>query len=114
MSNEFRLDSELKESGCVIGIHGYLNNLGGAKLVEEFDVYHKNGTTNYIFDMADCKVVNSMGISFIIEIIEKLNESKGKLAFVNLDPTIEKTLTIMGIFQYSEKAENVEDGIKLF
>lgn len=114
MSNEFRLESDLKENCCVIGIHGYLNNLGGAKLVEEFDKYHTDGTKNFIFDMADSKVVNSMGISFIIEIIEKLNESKGKLVFVNLDPTIEKTLTIMGIFQYSEKAENVETGIKLF
>ena len=54
------------------------------------------------------KVVNSIGISHLIEVIEKLNQDNGKLIFTNLDPTIEKTFTIMGLFQFAEKADTVE------
>ncbi len=52
--------------------------------------------------------MNSIGISHLIEVIEKLSQSDGKLVFTNLDPTIEKTFSIMGLFQFAEKADNVE------
>ena len=45
--------------------------------------------------------------------IERLNESKGKLVFTNLDPSVDKTFSIMGLFHYAEKAANVDEGINL-
>ena len=47
------------------------------------------------------KIVNSIGISILIEIIEKMIEIDGKLAFCCLTPTIEKTFHIMGLAQYA-------------
>jgi anti-anti-sigma regulatory factor len=44
----------------------------------------------------------------LIEVIEQLNQGNGKLVFTNLDPTIEKTFSIMGLFQFADKAETVE------
>ncbi len=72
------------------------------------------GIKNYILNLEESKIVNSIGISFLIEMIEKLNETNGKLVFTNLDPTIEKTFTIMGLFQFAEKANNVDEALKLF
>jgi hypothetical protein len=34
------------------------------------------------------------------------------MVFTNLDSSIEKTLTIMGLFNFAEKAATVEDAIK--
>ena len=48
------------------------------------------------------KIVNSIGISILIEIIEKMLEIDGKLAFCSLTPTIEKTFQIMGLAQYAD------------
>ena len=59
-------------------------------------------------------MVNSIGISFLIEIIEKLNDNGGKLVFINLDATIEKTFTIMGLFHFAEKADNLEEATSKF
>jgi anti-anti-sigma regulatory factor len=61
------------------------------------------------FDLTSNVVNDVIGISFLIEIIEKLNEKGGKLYFSNLDPSIEKTFTIMGLFQFAEKVNSVED-----
>ena len=43
--------------------------------------------------------MNSIGMSFLIEIIEQLQDADGKLVFTNLDPAVDKMLTIMGIVQ---------------
>ncbi len=106
MSTEFNLISELHGKILVIKTEGYINNTGGEKIVQEF-IKHA-GISKVILNLDNSKVVNSIGISHLIEIIEKLNHSNGKLIFTNLDPTIEKTFTIMGLFQFAEKADSVE------
>ena len=113
MSSEFNLAAETKDNCVVINTSGYINNVGGQKIVEEFYKHNKNGINNVILNLAHSNVVNSIGISFLIEIIEKLNQSNGILIFTNLDPTIEKTFTIMGLFQFAKKAENLNEALKL-
>lgn len=113
MVSEFNLNSEVKNECVIMNTSGYVNNLGGQKIIDEFNNHHQNGLNNFIINLADSKVVNSIGISFLIEIIEKLNESNGKLVFTNLDPSVEKTFTIMGLFHYAEKAGNTDEGLEL-
>lgn len=113
MSSEFNLVTETKENCVVINTTGYINNIGGQKIVDEFYKYNGNGINNVILNLAQSNVVNSIGISFLIEIIEKLNHSNGKLIFTNLDSSIEKTFTIMGLFQFAKKADNLDEALKL-
>lgn len=111
MVSEFSLQSEIKGDCVVINTSGYVNNLGGQKIIDEFNTHHENGLKKYVLNLAESKIVNSIGISFLIEMIEKLNDSSGKLVFANLDPSVEKTFTIMGLFHYAEKSEDVESGL---
>ena len=106
---EFELSSELVNNILKIKTDGYINNAGGEIIVNEFNKHYENGVTKVLIDIENSKVVNSIGISFLIEIIEKLNDKDGKLYFSNLDPAIEKTFTIMGIFQFAEKVSSIED-----
>ncbi len=106
MSTDFNLISELHDKTLVIKTEGYINNIGGEKIVEEFSKH--SGINKLVLNLEKSKVVNSIGISHLIEVIEKLNQRNGKLIFTNLDPTIEKTFTIMGLFQFAGKADTVE------
>ena len=73
-----------------------------------------------LLNLQGTKIVNSIGISILIEIIEKMLEIDGRLAFCNLTPTIEKTFHIMGLAQYAKiypdegvadrRAERLVDG----
>lgn len=110
MSTEFNLFAELHDKTLVIKTEGYINNTGGEKIVHEFAKY--DNINKLIMNLEGSKVVNSIGISHLIEIIEKLNQTNGKLVFTNLDPTIEKTFTIMGLFQFAGKADTVEAALK--
>jgi anti-anti-sigma factor len=107
MSTEFSIISELRSDTLVMKTDGYINNTGGEKITQEFSK-HANNVKKVIMDLEKSKVVNSIGISYLLEIIENLNQNGGKLFFTNLDPTIEKTFTIMGIFQFAEKTDSID------
>ena len=109
MAKEFTLTSKLVNNVLLLKTDGYINNAGGEKIANEFEKHFNNGVSKLLIDIEESKVVNSIGISFLIEIIEKLNGKGGKLYFTNLDPSIEKTFTIMGLFQFAEKVDSIAD-----
>lgn len=111
MSTDFNIISEIRENILIIKTEGYINNTAGEKIVEEFSKNYSGNINKVVMDLEKSKVVNSIGISYLIDLIEKLNESNGKLVFTNLDPTIEKTFNIMGIFQFAEKADSIDSAL---
>lgn len=114
MEAEFKLTSELQNDVLVMHTAGYINNDGGEKIAKEFSQHFEKGITKVIINLKESKVVNSIGISFLIEVIDKLNDKKGKLIFTNLESAIEKTLTIMGLFSYAGKEATVDAALKTF
>ena len=112
MDAEFKLTSEVQDDILVIHTSGYVNNEGGEKISQEFDKHFESGLKKVIINLEKSKVVNSIGISFLIEVLEKLNDNEGKLVFTNLEPAIEKTLNIMGLFTYAGKQPTVNDALK--
>ena len=109
MVKDFDLTSKMVNNVLVIKTEGYINNSGGEKIAQAFEEPFNSGVTKLLIDIENSKVVNSIGISFLIEIIEKLNSKGGKLYFTNLDPSIEKTFTIMVLFQFAEKVASIDD-----
>jgi anti-anti-sigma factor len=103
MNDDFQISAEVDGPTLILRTDGYINNIGGEKILEEFSKHVGNGIAKVVMDLEKSKVVNSMGISYMIDLIEQLNENGGRLVFINLDPTIEKTLDLMGIFQFAEK-----------
>ena len=98
---DFSLD--VKDEGDVVIIEttGYLNNVGGEKISEACYEKMKSGKKFFLLDLENSKVVNSIGVSILIEIIEKLQDVDGKLGYYNLAPIVEKTFNIMGLTKYS-------------
>ena len=114
MEQQFSLTSELRNNCLIIATSGYVNNVGGEAIAKEFERHFQQGTNHVIINLAQSKVVNSIGMSFLIEIIEKLQEVDGKMVFTNLDPAVEKMLTIMGLFGFAGKARSVDEALQTF
>lgn len=108
MSDVFNIISELHDKMLVLKTEGYINNTGGERIVQEFSKYPVGDLSKVIIDLEKSKVINSIGISYLIEIIETINQNNCKLYFANLDPTIEKTFNIMGLFQFAQKADSLD------
>lgn len=113
MEQEFSLSSDLRDGCLILTSSGYINNAGGEAISREFMKHFDQGVRSVVLNLAGSRVVNSIGMSFLIEMIDQLNESGGGMVFTNVDPAVEKMLSIMGIFQFAGKEASVDDAIRV-
>ena len=91
----------LSEGVGVIAASGYINNEGGQAIADAATTLMDQGCTTLLIDLDGTRIINSIGVSILLEILEKLMDEQGRLAFCNLTPTISKTFEIMGLVQYA-------------
>jgi len=85
----------------LIAAAGYINNEGGQAIADAASELINGGCGTLLIDLEGTRIINSIGVSILLEIMEKLLEDEGQLAFCNLTPTISKTFEIMGLVQYA-------------
>ncbi len=101
MTETLKVTLDRRDDLAVIYTEGYINNQGGEEIARVAYELIDDGVKVLLLNLQGTKIVNSIGISILIEIIEKMLEIDGKLAFCCLTPTIEKTFHIMGLAQYA-------------
>jgi len=101
MTESLKLTVDRRDALAVIHTEGYINNQSGEEIARVAYLLIEERFTTLLLNLTGTKIVNSIGISILIEIIEKMLEIDGKLAFCCLTPTIEKTFHIMGLAQYA-------------
>ncbi len=85
----------------LISAAGYINNEGGQAVADAASGLVGGGCKSLVIDLEGTRIINSIGVSILLEILEKIMEGDGRLAFCNLTPTISKTFEIMGLDQYA-------------
>ncbi|HEY9856427.1 MAG TPA: STAS domain-containing protein [Stenomitos sp.] len=111
MINQFAVTVRKEGDYAVLYTDGYINNLGGEKIGETALALVGEGFKKLVINLEKSTVINSIGISILIEVIEKIQEINGALAFCGLTKTIAKTFTIMGLAQFATLAETEEQAI---
>ena len=76
----------------IIDTDGYLNNVGGEIIASECYSQIEKGKKSFVLNLEKSPVVNSIGVSIIIEIIEKLQDVDGNLGDCTLAPSVDKTV----------------------
>jgi anti-anti-sigma factor len=100
--DQVKLDKNVLTNGVgLIAAEGYINNEGGQAIADAASDLMGQGCATLLIDLEGTRIINSIGVSILLEIMEKLIERKGRLAFCNLTPTISKTFEIMGLVQYA-------------
>lgn len=101
MTESLKLTVDHADGVAVLYTEGYINNEGGEQIARAAYRLIDDDQRTLLLNLQGTKIVNSIGISILIEIIEKMIEIQGRLAFCCLTPTIEKTFHIMGLAQYA-------------
>lgn len=102
MATSFNVSTRIEEGYVVIQTDGYLNGPTGEKLAETAKDLLNQGYSTIVINLEKTRLVNSIGISILIEIIEFLQEHGGGLRFCHLTPVIERTFKMMGLAQHAE------------
>ncbi len=111
MSEILKLTVDRRDGLAVVYTEGYINNQGGEEIARAAYELLDEGYKVLLLNLAGTKIVNSIGISILIEIIEKMIEINGKLGFCCLTPTIDKTFHIMGLAQYAPIFSDEESAV---
>ncbi len=101
MSEACKIAVERRGDVAIFWTDGYINNQGGEEIARQAYAQLEAGARALVLNLEKTRIVNSIGISILIEVLEKVMDGKGVLAFCNLTPTIDKTFRIMGLAQYA-------------
>jgi anti-anti-sigma factor len=97
---------------AILATDGYINNQGGEEIARESYKQLESGARALIMNIEKTRIVNSIGISILIEVLERVMDRKGVLAFCGLTPTIDKTFRIMGLSQYAAIYPSEEEALQ--
>lgn len=112
MNESCKIAVERRGDVAMFWTDGYINNQGGEEIARQAYAQLDSGARALILNLEKTRIVNSIGISILIEVLEKVMDRKGVLAFCNLTPTIDKTFRIMGLAQYASIYPTQEEALK--
>lgn len=102
MESKFTFTNRTIDNVVILDCDGYFNQLAGEKVAEFCYRQMETGHKNFLLNLEKSTVVNSIGVSTLIEIIEKCRQINGKIGYFNLTPIVAKTFKIMGLLDYSK------------
>ena len=111
MPEDLRVTVKKGDGYVVVYTDGYINNIGGEKIAEECYTLIEEGYRHFILNLEKTRMINSIGISILIEVIERVGEIDGSVSFCNLRPVAEKTVRIMGLTDWSGMYADEEEAI---
>lgn len=99
MSGNLNVRTRIEGDLAVVVTDGYINNTAAESIAEACTSLLDDGIRRFVMNLEGSRIVNSIGVSILIEVIEQIRAVDGRLAFSNATPTIEKTFRIMGLLQ---------------
>ena len=112
MTEACKITVERRDDIAILFTDGYINNQGGEEIARQAYAQLDAGARALILDLEKTRIVNSIGISILIEVLERVMDRKGVLAFCRLTPTIDKTFRIMGLAQYAAIYPSLDEALK--
>jgi len=113
MTDELRVAVDRRgANGAILYTKGYINNVGGEEIANRAYELMDADVRSLLLNLRETKIVNSIGISILIEIIEKMIDKGGRIGFCCLTPVIHKTFQIMGLANYASIYSDEESAIQ--
>jgi len=112
VSDACKVSVERRGEVAILWTDGYINNQGGEEIARESYKQLDSGVRALVMNLEKTRIVNSIGISILIEVLERVMDRKGVLAFCGLTPTIDKTFRIMGLAQYASIYPSQEEALQ--
>ena len=112
MSENLEVNVRREDQIGILETDGYINHIGAEKVSEACEGLIQEGVKHLVLNLEKSRIINSIGISILIEVIEKVKELEGKVAFCCVTPTIAKTFRIMGLLKASTIYDTVPEALQ--
>lgn len=97
----FKVTQERRGDVVIFKLQGYLNDLGGEEVEKQFKLSVKEGLKKFIIDFGKIAYINSIGVSFLVGIMDATREKALKVCFTSLSKINEELFEMVGIKKYA-------------
>jgi len=96
MSN-VEIKSRMVEGAAIIYPGPYLNQLRGEDIENLCQAFLKQGINRIVINFQETELINSIGISILLGVIEAVNDAEGCLVLSNLSATNRELFEMLGL-----------------
>ncbi len=102
-----------KEIDNIVVIHAdnYINKVEGDHLEKVCEAFLAKGTHKFVIDFSGTDIINSIGISILIGIIEKIKDKKGLVLFSGLKKINHDIFDMVGLSKHIPLLKTEEEAM---
>ena len=97
----FSFTTHVEGARAIIRTRGYLSRSAGEQLEQEIVRLLGAGVSRFVVNLHETDLINSVGISILIGVIERVRQQGGELAFSDLTAVNEEIFRIMGLQRHA-------------
>jgi len=103
----------IREEGdtLVVCVGGYLNSLLGEEVEKVVRARLDDGGRRILLNFQGTRLVNSIGISFVIGVVEKVMELEGRMAFCEVSRINRDLFRVTGLAKYVRSFETEKEAL---
>ncbi len=98
---KFEFVTRVVREAAILKAKGYLSGHGGEKLEREIERLIGDGSRRFVINFKETDMVNSVGVSILIGVIERVRECQGELYFSELGELNEEIFRLMGLHSHA-------------
>lgn len=104
--------AKLKQGAACIYPGPYLNQLRGERIEERCKEMLDNGVRQIIINFKETELINSIGISILLGVIEAVKDARGRLVLTDLSASNRELFEMLGLLAHVEVEETEEEALK--
>ena len=97
--------ARLVDDAAVIYPGPYLNQLRGEDVENRCQELLTNGVRRIVINFEETELINSIGISILLGVIESVNHVQGTLVLSNLNPSNRELFEMLGLMSHVEMVD---------
>ena len=106
--NAIEIEAKLVEGAAVVYPGPYLNQLRGEGIESRCQELLRQGVRRIVINFAETELINSIGISILLGVIEAVNAASGVLVLSNLNQSNRELFEMLGLMSHVRVAETEE------
>ena len=104
--------ARLIDNAAVIYPGHYLNQLRGESIELQCQTLLARGVRRIVINFEETELVNSIGISILLGVIEAVNNASGKLVLSNLNSSNRELFEMLGLMSHVEMADTEQAALE--
>jgi anti-anti-sigma factor len=102
------IKARLVEDAAVIYSGSYLNQLRGERIESKCREFLAGGVRRIVINFEETELINSIGISILLGVIESVNHAQGALVLSNLNSSNRELFEMLGLMSHVEIVDTEE------